>query len=123
MRSAGLAFALLLAACTQITSTGVVSDRLFCGLSIPGGGAVSQAELDAFIDEIVEPRFPQGFTVWRAQGQWKGGDEEIVVLEFIHPADPRLDEAVAQIAAEYRRRFRQEAVLRVTTPVRMEIEP
>ena len=82
---------------------------------------MSQQELDAFILEVVEPRFPQGFTVWRAQGRWRGGSEEVMVLEIVHPYEARFDEAVREIAEEYRRRFRQEAVLRVMMPARMEL--
>ena len=99
----------------------VLSERLFCGLSIPGGGTVSQEELDAFIVEVVEPRFPQGFTMWRAQGRWRGGSEETVVLEILHPLNERLARAVGEIADEYKRRFKQEAVLRVMMPARMEL--
>jgi hypothetical protein len=99
----------------------VLSDRLFCGLSIPGGGTVTQQELDTFILEVVEPRFPRGFTVWRAQGRWRGGSEEVMVLEIVHEYEARHDEAVREIAEEYRRRFRQEAVLRVMMPARMEL--
>ena len=99
----------------------VLSDRLFCGLSIPGGGAVSQADIDAFIKEVVEPRFPEGFTMWRAQGMWRGGSEEVMVLEIIHPVREPDGTAVAAIAAEYRRRFNQEAVMRVMMPARMEM--
>lgn len=99
----------------------VLSERLFCGLSIPGGGKVSQEELDAFIVEVVEPRFPQGFTMWRAQGRWRGGSEETMVLEILHPLDERLARAVGEIADEYKRRFQQEAVMRVMMPARMEL--
>lgn len=120
MRRSAVLAVLLLSACVHV-QVGVVSNRLFCGLSIPGGGTVTEAELDAFVDEVVTPRFPDGFTVWRAQGQWKGGDEEVMVLEFIHRDSPDADRAVREIAAEYRRRFRQEAVLRVTTPAWMDL--
>ncbi len=82
---------------------------------------MSQTDLDAFVTEVVEPRFPRGFTMWRARGQWKGGGEEVFVLEVIHPRDAQSARAMAEIAEEYRRRFRQEAVLRVTAPVRMEM--
>ena len=116
MRAAALALVVLLTACAH-----TVSDRLFCGLSIPGGGSVSQAELDAFVEEVVATRFPDGFTVWRAHGHWKGGNEESLVIEIIHPRDPQSDARVRAIADEYRKRFRQEAVLRVTTPARMEL--
>lgn len=124
MRVAVAVLALWLSACASLAprvEPAVLSDRLFCGLSIPGGGTVSQQELDAFILEVVEPRFPQGFTMWRAQGRWRGGSEEVMVLEIIHPFEARLDEAVAEIAEEYRRRFRQEAVLRVMMPARMNL--
>jgi hypothetical protein len=116
MRIAAVALTLFLAACAH---HGFVSDRLFCGLSIPGGGAVTQSDLDAFITEEVEPRFPGGFTVWRARGHWKGGNEETLVIEILHPPDPRLERAVQEIADAYRTRFRQEAVLRVTSPATM----
>lgn len=100
----------------------VLSERIFCGLSIPGGGTVSQQDIDTFIVEVVEPRFPQGFTTWRAQGRWRGGSEETMVIEILHPLDARLAEAVREIADEYRRRFKQEAVLRVMMPARMELD-
>lgn len=124
MRIAATVLALYLTACASVAprvEPAVLSDRLFCGLSIPGGGTVTQTDLDTFLDEVVEPRFPNGFTVWRARGQWRGGSEEVMVLEIVHPISARDDDAVAEIADEYRRRFRQEAVLRVMMPARMEL--
>jgi hypothetical protein len=125
MRIAVAVFAIYLSACASLpprVEPAVLSDRLFCGLSIPGGGAVSQADVDAFIKEVVEPRFPEGFTMWRARGMWRGGSEEVMVLEIIHPVRESDGTAVAEIAAEYRRRFNQEAVMRVMMPARMEME-
>ncbi|HYC62850.1 MAG TPA: DUF3574 domain-containing protein [Thermoanaerobaculia bacterium] len=124
MRIAATVLALYLTACATVApriEPAVLSDRLFCGLSIPGGGVVTQGDLDTFLEEVVEPRFPQGFTVWRARGHWRGGNEEVMVLEVIHPISARDDDAVAEIADEYRRRFQQEAVLRVMMPARMEL--
>ncbi len=124
MRIAAVVLALSLSACASMpprVEPAVLSERLFCGLSIPGGGTVSQEELDAFVAEVVEPRFPQGFTMWRAQGRWRGGSEETMVLEILHPLDERLATLVGEIADEYRRRFKQEAVLRVMMPARMEL--
>jgi hypothetical protein len=123
MRVAVAAFAIYLSACASVTprvERAVLSDRLFCGLSIPGGGTVSQEQLETFVTEVVEPRFPEGFTMWRARGRWRGGSEEVMVLEIMHPLDERLGNAVREIADEYRRRFQQEAVLRVMMPARME---
>ena len=97
-----------------------VSDRLYCGLSIPGGGEVTDADVEKFVDEVVTPRFPEGFTMWTAMGSWKGEEEKTLVLEFLHPYGRRFDDNVREIADEYRRRFRQEAVMRVTAPALME---
>ena len=126
MRIAAVVLALSLTACASMappimTEPAVLSERLFCGLSIPGGGTVTQQDIETFIAEVVEPRFPQGFTMWRAQGRWRGGSEETMVLEIIHPIEARHAEAVGEIADEYRRRFKQEAVLRVMMPARMEL--
>ena len=96
-----------------------VSDRLFCGRSIPGGGEVTDADVDKFLDEVVTPRFP-GFTSWTAFGSWHGEEEKTLVLEFIHPYGREFDEKVREIAEEYRKRFRQEAVMRVSEPAFME---
>lgn len=97
-----------------------VSDRLFCGRSIPGGGEVTDGEVQQFLDEFVTPRFP-GFTSWTAIGSWQGEEERTLVLEFIHPYGRGYDEKVREIAEEYRRRFRQQAVMRVTEPALMEM--
>lgn len=95
-----------------------ISDRLYFGRSIPQGGTVSPADWTAFLSEVVTPRFPAGLTAWQATGQWRDESgvivrEESFVLELIHPADTRADRAILEIIAEYRRRFRQESVLRV----------
>ncbi|HEX8903604.1 MAG TPA: DUF3574 domain-containing protein [Longimicrobiaceae bacterium] len=131
--SAGMA----LAACAPVTTVApppstvavaaradTVADRLFFGRSIPGGGTVSDDEWAAFLRDVVTPRFPHGLSVWRADGQWldeRGTleHEQAMVVEVIHPASPDVDAALLQIADEYKRRFRQEAVLRVTTPARI----
>jgi len=116
MRAGLLALTLLLGACTHHA---FVSDRLYCGLSVRDGGSVSEEQIESFLREVVEPRFPDGFTVWRARGQWRGGGEEAIVIEIVRPRDARLERLIEEIAEEYRVRFRQEAVLRVTLPARM----
>lgn len=109
-----------LAGCTTIPST--VSDRLFFGRSVPGGGQVSDAQWEAFVAETIAPRFPEGFTVWRGSGHWKGDDSAVVsedacVLEIVHPADPAIDAKLDEIARAYRQRFNQDAVMCVRMPV------
>jgi Protein of unknown function (DUF3574) len=129
MRRSSLALLLFLtAACATVParySEAVVADRLYCGLSIPDGGEVSEEEWRAFVRDEVTPRFPDGLTMWRAEGQWREKDGEIVrepvlVIEIFHRYDLRVDEEINAIAEAYKTRFRQEAVLRVTSPARME---
>jgi hypothetical protein len=111
---------LALAGCATPAST--VSDRLFFGRSIPGGGEVSDAQWNAFVTEVIMPRFPDGFTVWRGSGHWKGDDgasvsEDASVLEVVHARDAATNAKLAEIAQAYRQRFNQEAVMGVRTPV------
>ncbi|HVR40497.1 MAG TPA: DUF3574 domain-containing protein [Thermoanaerobaculia bacterium] len=103
-----------------------VSDRLFFGRSMPGGGAVTDADWETFVREVISPRFPHGLTIWRAEGQWLGDDgkpasEQTMVLELIHEGGASNEKAVNEIADEYKRRFKQDAVMRVTTPGYMQL--
>jgi Protein of unknown function (DUF3574) len=102
-----------------------VSDRMYFGRCIPGGGTVSDEEWAAFLREVVTPRFPDGLTVLHGEGQWRDSlgavvGEPTVVVEILHPADGRSDAALEEIAAEYKRRFRQESVMRVRAPAVVE---
>jgi hypothetical protein len=126
-----LALTLLLVGCGQSPSpttpapaapgTAVVSDRLFFGRNIPGGGTVSDSAWSLFLAEVVTPRFPDGFSVVREEGQWRGADGVIVreagfVFEVEHRWGVPPDTVFEAISAEYCRRFHQEAVLRVRAP-------
>jgi hypothetical protein len=120
-----LAAALALAACAPRLQTGVetpvVVERLFFGCNVDGVQVVSEPAWRAFLEEAVAPRFPEGFASWRAWGQWRRADGETereasFVLELVHPPSAAADRNVAAIVAEYKTRFRQEAVLRLVLP-------
>lgn len=103
-----------------------VAERLFCGLLIPDGGEVSEEEWRSFVRDEVTPRFPDGLTLWRAEGQWRGSDgvvrrEPVLVIEIVRRSDRLGSRDIVAIAEAWKSRFRQEAVLRVTTPARMQI--
>jgi uncharacterized protein DUF3574 len=75
-----------------------------------------------FLRDVVTPRFPEGLTTWPASGQWRAGDgsltlENTHVLNLVHAADDATEKSVQAIIADYKDRFRQEAVLRVKTGV------
>ena len=116
--------ALTLAACgpyapIQQCANGSVT-RLYMGQATPSGH-VTDAEWQQFITETVTPRFPEGFTVLNAHGQWRGPDggirqEETRVLEIVHDDDPQSQAQVRALAHAYKRRFSQESVLLTQSP-------
>jgi hypothetical protein len=104
--------------CTSGANPSVV-EMLYFGTATPDG-TVSDEQWAAFLRDEVTPRFPDGLTHWHANGQWRGADGVIVregshVLQLLHDADRSVDAAIAAIVASYKSRFRQEAVLRVTS--------
>lgn len=103
-------------ACTQ----GSVS-RIYLGQDTPSG-AVTTAQWQRFVIEAVTPRFPDGFTVLAAHGQWRAADgairqEDTLVLEIVHDDGPLLRSRVRAIADEYKRRFAQQGVLVTQSPL------
>lgn len=98
-----------------------VHDHLYFGTARKGG-PISPEEWSSFVADTVTPRFPQGFTVWDATGQWRDDDGRIIregthVLSVAHVDDVVSERAVRDIAAAYRTRFDQQGVYRVTTAV------
>ena len=100
----------------------VVVERLYFGRNFGDTLIVTDSAWAAFVTEIVTPRFPAGRTVWSATGQWREPNGRIqrepsFVLELVLPTrTDDTDIAITAIIAEYKRRFRQEAVLRVRMP-------
>jgi hypothetical protein len=104
------------AACA-VGDTAMVRDVVYFGRNQPGGGTVSDPDWRRFLDEVVTPRFPSGLTVVDATGQWRGQtgvveQERSEIVTVFHAGDAASRQAVADVAAEYKRRFQQEAVLR-----------
>jgi hypothetical protein len=102
-----------------------VLDRLYFGRSMPEGGQVTQTDWDAFLAAVVTPRFPDGLTVWQAEGQWQEEAGQVIregtfILEVVHPKGKADDDKLEAIIAAYKERFRQESVLRVTHPVNVQ---
>ena len=103
----------------------VISEQLYFGTAKPDG-SVSAAEWSAFLARSITPRFPAGFTVLPASGQWQSNNGGIVkensfVVSLIHAQDEAAEQAVQAIVAEYKSQFQQEAVLRVKSPVCMSL--
>ncbi|MGO4262806.1 DUF3574 domain-containing protein [Lysobacter sp. TAB13] len=98
------------------------ADRVLFGMNSPDG-PVSEAQWQAFLAEFVTPRFPAGLTVYQAKGQWRGDSgqveqEDSRAIDLIHEDTAEERKRVVEIADEYKRRFKQEAVLIVSAPAR-----
>ena len=96
-----------------------VHENLSFGTAKPGG-QVTVADWDAFLRDVVTPRFPRGLATWESSGQWRGVDGSLVreashVLVLDHPGDAASEHAVREIISTYKSRFQQEAVFRVKT--------
>jgi len=126
-RALALVGALVLAGCAGVGTNGcapglqaMMQAQLFFGRNVMGRGMVSDEEWMRFLDDEVSPRYPAGFSVADADGQYRnaGGGiarERSKQLLIIGPGGdkPKLD----AIRDAYKRRFNQESVLLVETPV------
>ena len=57
--------------CVLPTEKRMLVAELFFGRGIPGRAPLSEAEWRDFAAEIVTPNFPDGFTAFDAEGQWR----------------------------------------------------
>ena len=110
-----------------IGDTALVREVLYFGRNRPGGGTVTDEEWQSFLDQVLTPRFPAGLTVVAATGQWKGKSglveqERSEVVTVFHSGDKAARRAVVEVVVEYKRRFRQEAVLRERMPTCVRFE-
>ena len=112
-------------ACATAPVTSVV-DQLYFGTSIPSGGHVSDDDWRAFVKDVITPMFKEGLTVIDGDGQWldQRGTlwrEHVHIVEVAHKPGAEADAAIEAIANEYKKRFNQDAVLRITAPVTLKL--
>ena len=88
-----------------------VQARLFFGLHRPTG-TVSEPEWETFLADVVTPRFPDGLTVFRSHGQWRGTGgrlerEPSRVVEIIHDDSAAARDRIHEIVNIYKTRYRR----------------
>jgi hypothetical protein len=102
--------------CTGTQKPWVVADLLF------GRTHVSETSWARFLATEVTPRFPDGFTVIDAKGQWRqSGDEKISrerskLLMIAMPPSADNDERLQKIIEAYKTRFKQQSVGLIVRP-------
>ncbi len=99
--------------------------ELYFGLRRAGeaGGAEdrgpwSEARWQHFLDDVVTPEFPAGFSVVDAYGQWKSSRDGKIygliskVVIVLHPATPEDESRIERVRATFKSLTGQESVLR-----------
>jgi uncharacterized protein DUF3574/putative peptidoglycan binding protein len=101
-----------------------IRTELYFGRNKPDGTEVSRKEFDKFLSGFVTERFPDGLTVLTGRGQFLNSEGEVerersVVLILLYPVSARNEKSIKieEIREEYKRRFRQQSVLRVDDPL------
>ena len=96
--------------------------ELFFGTARPRG-VVTPREFQKFVDEKVTPRFPDGLTLLKGSGQFRGEDDIVIkeqsfVLILLYPLEGfgKSSEKIDRIRTLYREQFDQQSVLRVDDP-------
>jgi hypothetical protein len=69
-----------------------------------------------FLRDEVTQRFPEGLTVWEAEGQWRTAagtidHEQSKVLLLVHTDTPAARQSVQAVIEAYRKKFEQQSVL------------
>ncbi len=97
-----------------------VQTELFFGLARPDGSAISTDQWQAFVDQYVTPRFPEGLTIVDVHGQYrmqsgKIANEESKIIVLLHESNKERWLAIEDIRSIYKKLFAQESVLRAST--------
>ena len=94
--------------------------ELYFGRSLPDGSVVTDEEWTKFLNDVVTPRFPDGFTVLDGFGQYRDKSGRIVkepskVIVFLYSRKTQKagSTKIDEIRAAYVKLFNQESVLRV----------
>jgi hypothetical protein len=96
--------------------------ELFFGTDKPDG-VVTDEQFQAFLDNQITPRFPDGLTVVKGDGQFRDSTGEIIkeasfILILLYPIESVKDSSrrIESIRRCYLLQFQQESVLRVDDP-------
>ena len=102
--------------------------ELFFGTAKADGTVVTDVEFNLFIDDTVTPRFPDGLTLLKADGQFRDANGTIVkeasfVLILLYPLEGFVESSqkINVIRESYKEQFLQESVLRVDDPIAVRV--
>ncbi len=98
-----------------------VVTTIYFGLSVgDAGDVVPPGEWEAFVSNDIATTLPAGFTIVDATGRWMDHDsvvrEPSRLLIVVHDGSAKSSRELDALRETYKKRFKQESVLRVDTP-------
>jgi hypothetical protein len=94
--------------------------ELFFGRNIKGRGPLSDAEWADFAAQVITQNFPDGFTVFDGEGQWRNptsgqiGREPTKILLVAAKRTPDLAGRISAVIDAYKSRYHQQSVGLIT---------
>ena len=111
---------LLSASATSEADSVWAEEQLYFGALIPTGGIVTDSLWEDFLDHVVTPRFPKGYTTLNAVGRYRDHTGEsqkeptrIIIVNY-DVSEKGAERKILDILTTYKDRFSQEYMLRVT---------
>ena len=104
-----------------------IRTELYFGMTRRDGSSVTDSQWQAFVRQEVTPRFPKGFTVVPADGQYmdQSGNmtiEHSRVVVILHKDDADARHKLADISGAYCKQFDQESVMKVDSEAGVSFE-
>jgi len=95
--------------------------EIYLGLRSADGQAVADQAWEAFVAQVVAPRFPEGLTILDARGQSSASAslDRVKVLVLVHPNSPDAQTRLGEIKTEFKKRFGSTRVFHTDQPVRV----
>jgi hypothetical protein len=90
--------------------------ELFFGRGIKGRGPLTNAEWADFAAQTITPNFPDGFTVFDGEGQWRNPrtghivSDRTKILLIAAKREPDLARRLSAVSEAYKLRFHQQSV-------------
>jgi hypothetical protein len=95
--------------------------ELFFGRAIKGRAPLSDGEWAQFAARVVTPNFPDGFTLFDGEGQWRSprngqiAREQTKILLVATKETPDVAQRLSSVIDAYRVRFQQQSVGLITS--------
>lgn len=96
--------------------------QLLFGRNVEDRARVSEADFNGFVAREVSPRFPEGFTVIDATGQWRDArrgtivHEAAKIIEIVLPSGEDNRPKIEAIVEAYKLQFQQQSVGLIVAP-------